>query len=284
MRAIPTPPYFVDDLDDKEVQVLQLVEDGAAKYNDGWCTYTYAIDGCPELEVICGGVNDKTPKAGAIWRQGNLLHFGFEPPPSALNRDGAALLVNSIAYISRFVDDRPIIYTPSPFKSKIRFFNRAVVHGALEAGDINRLKYYVTADTFTALNEMDLERAKTWAEQYVRYVKPGEGGKLEIDLNAFKFGISPASDKFLAEAIDNIKTPGPRSALAKEMLDRYVPTGPVVRSDPTAWEQWHDQNRDYLFFSDSGGYRWYIDPLAKERNVTTDSLRGRDRASLPRVK
>ena len=44
--------------------------------------------GCPCLAAVAYG-----------WRQGNLLHFGFEQSPAELNQNGRALLVNAIVYI-----------------------------------------------------------------------------------------------------------------------------------------------------------------------------------------
>src|SRR5690349_8839848 len=78
-----------------EVQVLPLCERDPGGM-PGWCTGGGEIVG-PELEWICGGINSKQPSHASIWRQGNLLHFGFEPQPSQLNATGQALLRNAIA-------------------------------------------------------------------------------------------------------------------------------------------------------------------------------------------
>jgi len=108
----------------QQVDVLPLV-DNIKRYdsviNDykrGWCTYYYEFDDVPEVEFFCGGVNEKTPRASALWRQGNLLHFGFEQSPAEMNATGRAMLVNAIVYISRFTEDRPIGLTPSVFGSE----------------------------------------------------------------------------------------------------------------------------------------------------------------------
>ena len=65
-------------------------------YHRGWCSYYYEFADVPEAEYFCGGINEKTPRASAVWRQGNLLHFGFEQSPVELNATGRALLVNAI--------------------------------------------------------------------------------------------------------------------------------------------------------------------------------------------
>ena len=42
----------------------------------------------PEIEVFCGGINSKTATAAALWRQGNLLHYGFDLSPDEMNESG----------------------------------------------------------------------------------------------------------------------------------------------------------------------------------------------------
>ena len=131
--------------------------------------------------MICGGVNSKTPLAGAVWRQGHLLHFGFEQSPAEMNRRGRALLVNAICYIS-------------------------------------------------------------------------------------------------PRAIEAWKKPGSGESLAEKLLRRYVPEGPKRGATPDEWRKWWE-NRPYLFYSDPGGYRWYVNPLAKNRQTPCSELRGTKRAT-----
>ena len=54
------------------MDLLPLVHDQKRSHAAGWCTYVSQFDS-PEIEVMCGGLDSKTPTAAAIWRQGNLL-------------------------------------------------------------------------------------------------------------------------------------------------------------------------------------------------------------------
>jgi hypothetical protein len=92
------------------IEVIPLVKNVGAARQPGWCTYSDTLDS-PETEVLCGGINHKTP-AAAIWRQGHLLHFGFDLSPAEMNETGQGLLINSIVYIARFTEDRPITHAP----------------------------------------------------------------------------------------------------------------------------------------------------------------------------
>jgi dipeptidyl aminopeptidase/acylaminoacyl peptidase len=73
-----------------------------------------------------------------------------------------------------------------------------------------------------------------------------------------------------------------REEASKELLQ----VGPVAEPElrRAGWRPWWEENKPYLFFSDTGGYRWYIDPLAKKKAVPTKELQGSARASLPAVR
>jgi hypothetical protein len=75
--ARPTPEAFRDSIPVPTIDVLPLVRNLTTAFHPGWCTYADALDS-PETEILCGGINHKTPTAAAIWRQGHLLHFGFD--------------------------------------------------------------------------------------------------------------------------------------------------------------------------------------------------------------
>jgi hypothetical protein len=119
---IPTPEQFVHELPTNDtIAVLPLVE-GIRNYhtviNDnarGWSSHYYEFADLPDVEVFSGGINEQTPRSAAFWRQGNLLHIGFEQSPAQMNAAGQAMLVNAVVYISHFTEDRPIDISPSVF-------------------------------------------------------------------------------------------------------------------------------------------------------------------------
>ena len=57
------------------------------------------------------------------------------------------------------------------------------------------------------------------------------------------------------------------------------PDAPGPAATAKQWSAWWKDNGAYLFFTETGGYRWYLDPLAKKRKVPTAKLRGEKRAS-----
>ncbi|HVX15363.1 MAG TPA: hypothetical protein VHC22_29510 [Pirellulales bacterium] len=65
---------------------------------------------------------------------------------------------------------------------------------------------------------------------------------------------------------------------------RNAQLGPGKDGSAAAWKSWWLENKPYLFFGDSGGYRWYIDPLATKRPIATADLRGPARADVVKPK
>lgn len=289
-KNIDTPAPFKRAIDDPQISVLPLVDDTSRQYRDGWCTYTYKHVQAPEMEVICGGVNAKTPKAAAIWRQGHLLHFGFEQSPAEMNENGRALLTNSICYIARFVDDRPIVRTPSVFyANNVRVHFRGMVDRAFErtGGELNnRLDYYLDERTRASHRGMSRDELVDWYRANRGFLHPDKRGMLIVDHLAKEFGVAPDSAQFIPSAIARWRAGGDEAHPAAQLLDRYVADGPgtTEATAPADWQRWWQENRDYLFFTDPGGYCWHIDGLAKRRSVPTESLRGVARASLPPIR
>jgi hypothetical protein len=256
-----------------------LVADVKRHEEPGWCTYTDWFDS-PEVEVLCGGLNSKTPTAAAIWRQGNLLHFGFEPSPAALNAVGRALLVNAVVYISRFTEDRPIVRTPSPFEG-IEPISRAGPDNLFRRPNPSPdyLTYYFSPEARAAGNAKDWAAFKKWYRENRSVLRADpKTGKLVLDQEAKALGVAADTAEFFTKTAAELRSGGKAAERACRLLRRYAPDGPTARN-VGAWNTWWAQNRPYLFFSDSGGYRWYVDPLAKKRNVPTAQLRGETRAT-----
>ena len=99
-----------------------------------------------------------------------------------------------------------------------------------------------------------------------------------VDANAKDLGIPFEQPDFFPKTIAKLADSA-SAAKARELLQRYAPDGPAAGS-AEEWTQWWQANRPYLFYSETGCYRWYIDPLAKRGGVPSDKLQGPARATL----
>ncbi len=183
MISIGTPKGFVDEIHAAEVAVLPLVANRDREWRAGWCTHAMDFAKFPDVEFLCGGVNHQTPTSAALWRQGNLLHFGFEQSPAEMNESGQRLLLNSIAYISRFSEDRPIAVTPSVFAGPVAS-PRIRPARRLRAVDmpIESLKNFVEPKLWETISSKgDRQAMAKWAESNQKFFHPALSQKLEID-------------------------------------------------------------------------------------------------------
>jgi hypothetical protein len=281
---IPTPETFSPELKAPTIPVIPLV-DGIRQYhsviNDnarGWSTHYYEFADMPEVEVFSGGINEQTPRSAAFWRQGNLLHFGFEQSPAQMNNIGKAMLVNAIVYISHFTEDRPIDITPSVFgPEKIAISrDRAKKYFSTYPREVTNI---FSAATLASFDWHDDSAVQTWFASARPWLHPNLEKLLEIDSEAKSLGVPFDSPEFLPKTIAALRDEKTR-ATAEILLARYVFQPLQTNAGADEWEKWWQENSPYVFYSELGCYRWYVDPLAKKRGIPTKALRGPARADI----
>jgi hypothetical protein len=280
---IPTPEQFVHELPtNATIAVLPLVDNihnfhtVINDYQRGWSSHYYEFADLPDVEVFSGGINEQTPRSAAFWRQGNLLHFGFEQSPTEMNVAGRAMLVNAVAYISRFTEDRPIDTTLSVFgPDRIAVSRqRAQRYFANYPRDVANVFSAATLETFDWHNATN---AQAWFASERPWIHPNPENRVEIDVDAKTLNVLFDSPELFPKAIAALREEKTK-AVAANVLARYAPEGPGVNADADAWDEWWHDNSPYLFYSELSGYRWYLDPLAKKRGVPSKDLRGPLRA------
>jgi hypothetical protein len=277
MVNIPTPADFQAEIKSREIEVLPLVDD-KWQWRVGWCSYSSDFARNPDVEIFCGGTNHKTPTAAGLWRQGNLLHFGFDQSPTEMNESGQHLLLNAIAYISRFSEDRPIAVTPSVFAGKVArsrsSFARALRNPEYQ---LDWIKKDIAPELWAKLAPLGREKMAEWVDRNGQFLRPNADLQLELDEDLMTLGTPFDKPEFFTKTIARLRAGGAEAERAKRLLERYVPAGPKT-AEANEWAKWWESVKIYAFPSDSGDYCWYIDPLAQKRGVPTGELRGPKRA------
>jgi hypothetical protein len=276
----PTPDSWRKEFKEKEVSVLSLVKDPGGTYQSGWITYRSRLLDSPEVEIISGGLSERGSDDAALWRQGHLLHFAFDIAPAEMNETGKTLLLNSIAYISRFTEDRPIARTRGGWgekndapKSK-RWIQDLFASRIPEEKDLD---FYLSPGTKAVVKKMDRLSYPKWYKENAPFLTCDKDGRLMVDVNAKDLGLPFDQPDFLPKTIAKLDASA-NAAKARDLLQRYAPDGPAAGS-AAEWTTWWETNRPYLFYSEGGGYRWYTDPLAKRRGIPSDTLQGPARAT-----
>jgi hypothetical protein len=274
------PEAWRDQLPDRTTVDLIPLVDGDAGCGPGWCTYPWGFD-VPDVEVFCGGQNEKTVDAVAVWRQGFLVHFGFEPGPAKLNDAGKALLVNTIAYAARCADDRPVTRVVSPFKTRERMLMpREKARSGVKTRE--SLATWFTGPIVDELVALPVDQRSAKLREIEPFLAAGEGNRFEVDAALRAWNVSNRDLAFFTRCEEALRAGGDDAARATRLLARYVPEGPGAAAGAEAWTKWIGQHRAFVFFSDVGGFRWFVDPLAKTRGVPTAELRGASRLAKAR--
>jgi hypothetical protein len=289
LKRIDTPDHWKEQVKEEQIEVLRLV-DGTSNAGPGWTSYSEPMAGAPEVEILCGGINSKTPTAAALWRQGNLMHFGFEPSPAEMNENGRALLENAIHYIARFTSDRPIAITPSIFVTRKPSPTRAYAARAFRPGEVDEtvLERWFAPEEVERLVALGEPGAVSRGFDEARpFYAPNAEGKLVRDPDLMALGAGADDSRFFDRAREALASPDKTvRARALRLLRRFVPEGPQVEVEaeaaPQEWTDWIHSRKDALFFSEVGGWRWYLDPLAVSRGIPSAALRGTARADQSR--
>lgn len=278
----PTPDAFRGKVTTDTIRVLPLaLAEGGFP---GWCSYVTRFGDSPEVEVLAGGVNHKDPTAAALWRQGHLLHFGFEEGAHELNPVGLDLLENAIVYIARFREDRPIAATPSVFVLGHSLPRRGALQKLLEeeGGDLDNVRTYLGSAELARSRELGRVGYAAHFAEHARFFGLDAEDKLELDPTLVALGVGNADPEFFGEAIGclaDTSAESTRRAAASAALARYAPCGPGADASAEQWRAWHAAHAPYLFFMEMGRYRWYVDDLAKARGISSRELRGPLRAT-----
>jgi len=175
--------------------------------------------------------------------------------------------------------DRPIALTPS-----VRTGAKVVpVRSWLQESFFPQLDPERVPSFFGAAEceHLDEEGPEAFAARFTRRrgsYHPDERSKLVVDPDLEAWRVANADRGVIARSIEGLASGGEPARRGRRLLERYVACGPGPTASAEEWLAWFVENHDYLFFTDLGGYRWYVDPLAKARKVPTEELRGAARA------
>ena len=210
-----------------------------------------------EAEVILlGFAPGKAYDSVGIGRHGNFMQWGWSAPPSKMTEAGRRLFANCVSYMAGF-SGKPFLRIPqvsSPRQNITSLFGYM-------ADDPSRAASYrprfFPPDVLEKFPD-DLEALREHYRKNVELIRV-EGNKYHIDDRFAPLGLtSNRSVSELGKLIDMLAEPGKAKA-ARELLLHYTQESFTA---PAEWKAWYEANQDRLFFSDRGGYKFYLRPLA----------------------
>jgi hypothetical protein len=211
----------------------------------------YGFEDSPDAEVIALGFNfGKEYGAVGIGRHGNVLQWGYCDPPSRMTEAGKKLFLNCICYIHRFDGRRPLVHRSSSHRLN-------AIRLALLIDRIKDKKFFshTFAPKLMAKYEGDPDGLADYYRQNLDLVYRARTFCVDSELK--NLGLtSNRSVETLARLIELLGETE-KSDTARQLLARYTNESFASQEQ---WQRWFDENKSRIFFSDVGGYKFFVRP------------------------
>lgn len=241
--------------DGQKTWIVQTGKEG--KENDyGLVSDGHGFEDSPDTERISGGVNSKGPRAVAIGRQANLMQWGFYCAPDRMTESARRVFLNAIVWMRQFDGQQPLVTKCSEARSWLvqyaETYTRLAADQANAKDNAGYLDYLRKRFPPAALTGDGPAAWYAANEEYLHRV--GDSWQVDGDLAAAR--VSNRKREFFDLVIGRLEK-DPTDAVAMRLLQRYAPE---AKADAAAVRAWMREAGDRLFFSDVGGYRWFVAP------------------------
>jgi hypothetical protein len=212
---------------------------------------SYGFTDSPDAEALALGVNvGKEYGAVGVGRHGNFLQWGYSAPPSKMTDAGRKFFLNCICYIHRFDGKAPLI-------RKISSHRWNAVRLAALIDKIKDKSFF--SHTFSA--EL-MKKYEGDPDGLVRYYRDNfefiyRDGTFQIDTELKALGLSSNRTLDTLEHLILLLKDSTHADAARRLLARYTKQS---FQDPDEWESWFQNNKDRIFFTDVGGYKFLAAP------------------------
>jgi hypothetical protein len=239
-----------DKLPDK-MKVWRVQNTG--KDSGGVVAVAYGFTDSPDAEVLALGFNrGKQYGAVGVGRHGNFLQWGYSAPPSRMTDAGKKFFVNCVCYIKRFDGKAPLVRTTSSHR----------LYTLLLAALINRItgdkKEFFTGNFPSELWEKyasDPNGLVQYYKQDMEFVYQDRVFRIDDELRSL--GINSNRSVDALQRLIGLLQDQTHADTARGLLARYTNES---FASAEQWQQWLTANRDRIFFSDVGGYKFFVAP------------------------
>ncbi len=251
------------EFDDRGVWIVQTGEPGET-VDYGVVSDGHGFDESPDCERISGGVNSKGPYAVAIGRQANMLQWGFYAAPDRMTESAQQVFLNALVYMTRFDGHAPLTEKVTRGRTWLVQHLDSVRDLADMEPELKEAYSGYLSRSFPAgwVEEvgLDADALAELVEANLEYVHQAEGEyDYLIDATLQELGVSNRAPAFLAMLEERLGA-DPTDPVALELAARYLGEQGRSAKQALGFLREHDGN---LFFSDTGGYRWLVDPYRK---------------------
>lgn len=235
----------------------------------------HGFEDSPDCERIAGGVNSKGPMAVAIGRQANLLQWGFYGAPDRMTVPAKRAFLNAIVWMKRFAGQRPLVEKAGHARTWfVQYIDMLARLSDAERAktDERSLAGYLTKRFPAELvkDGIDVDRLRQWYATHEEFFGPGADRRSSaVDDDLVAIGVSNRKPELLDWLLQALAA-NPDDARALRLARRYLGEH---GKDAATVRAFVDENREFLFFSDTAGYRWLVDENARRAAAKPSVLR-----------
>ncbi len=205
----------------------------------------------PDSEVISSGLNSKGPESVAIARHGNFFFWGFFARPEHMTEEARKVFANSVAYITRFDGQQPVSKRLNMSRDDL---SQYFVWARKSPAILRRAFGNDLVEKFDG----DVAGLEKHVEANLGFMHTISRREIRVDDDAQAVGIANNDIAILQHCINHFESRNQMKAdRAKRLLKRYTHESFMTTAQ---WQQWLDTNRSRMFFSDVGGFKWYVMP------------------------
>jgi hypothetical protein len=217
-----------------------------------------------DAEVIATGPSAKGNDRGAITRHGSYVLWSFEGAISDMTEEGKKLFINTVFYTAK-LKYKPVLEKKlNQTRDGLEIYLDLAKN--INPAFLNTMKSYLPED----MKNTDLKETELWFKENRPFLY-SKNRRFEIDKLAKKLNIPNHSKKLIEKCISNIKDKI-ETNLSLETIFRYI--DPIeLGSSCQNLEKWYAENNDYLYFTDSEGFKFKVDAEAKAKGIPTEKLR-----------
>ena len=214
---------------------------------------SYGFTDSPDAEVLAIGFNvGKEYGAVGIGRHGNFLQWGYASPPSQMTEAGQKLFINCIHYIKRFDGKLPLVRRES--SSRMDTIRLAPIINQI-ADDQKEFFLSQFSESLYDCYHADPNGLTQYYRENLEWVYRDRVYCVDEDLKSL--GIESNRTLETLEQLVDLRGNAEQAETAQRLLERYT-TEAFASSQQ--WRQWFDANKDRMFFSDVGGYKFFVMP------------------------
>jgi len=203
--------------------------------------------------IVLGFAPGKPYYAVGIGRHGNFLQWGWSAAPSKMTEAGRNLFLNCICHIHKY-NNKEFVKIPINIKVSRNYvfiwFNFLINEPENIDNVLSRFFPQEIVDKY----KTNIEDLQKYYEENVELIYL-EKDRYYIDEDLKSLGLSSNRKVDTIEKLIELLSDQSQAELAGQLLVKYTQEN---FDTPGQWKKWYEDNSKYLYFSDTGGYKFYV--------------------------